>query len=72
MLLNTLKLAAFVSDPNGTYLRLFVLNLQTHRPPPLTGGGWGEGENSQSCANIDHFTPTLALPRQGGGDKKLK
>ncbi len=30
-------------------------------PPPLVGGGWGEGES---------FTPTLTLPHQGGGNKK--
>ncbi len=35
-------------------------------PPPLTGGGEGEG----GPTIIDHtvtITPTLALPRQGGG-----
>jgi hypothetical protein len=30
-------------------------------PPPLAGGGWGEG---------DLFTPTLTLPHQGGGNKR--
>ncbi|MBI4644421.1 MAG: hypothetical protein HY743_12020 [Deltaproteobacteria bacterium] len=30
-------------------------------PPPLVGGGWGEG---------DFFTPTLTLPQQEGGKKR--
>ena len=40
---------------------------QVDHPPPLMGGGQGEGEvaNGIPCGT---FTPTLALPHQGGGD----
>ena len=39
-------------------------------PPPLTGGGRGEGDvgNGDGSGNRP---PTLALPRQGGGDSKF-
>ena len=33
--------------------------------PPLAGGDEGEGEQSLAAA-ISFFTPTPALPRQGG------
>jgi hypothetical protein len=43
-------------------------------PSPLTGEGWGGGENDAHCSAastlIHPFTPTLALPRQGGGNKR--
>jgi cobalt-precorrin-5B (C1)-methyltransferase len=35
-------------------------------PPPLTGGGRGVGEAS-TYREYGNFTPTLPLPRQGGG-----
>jgi len=36
-------------------------------PPPLTGGGWGVGDNA-TCDYRGTFPPTLTLPRQGGGN----
>ncbi len=37
-------------------------------PSPPGGEGWGEGEKSTHLDSIpDHFTPTPALPPQGGG-----
>ena len=36
-------------------------------PPPLTGGGWGVGEET-NCRATAISPPTLTLPRQGGGD----
>ena len=37
-----------------------IWKFNNESPPPLAGGGWGEGE---------YFTPTLTLPPQGGGEK---
>ena len=35
-------------------------------PPPLVGGGWGEGEKADNRTAAPKFTPTPALPHQGG------
>ncbi len=36
-------------------------------PSPLAGEGWDGGER-RGLGAPPAFTPTLALPRQGGGD----
>jgi hypothetical protein len=48
----------------------FAGNNKPKLPPPLTGGGEGEGEAS-TYRKYGNFTPTPTLPRQGGGGNKL-
>jgi hypothetical protein len=41
-------------------------------PPPLVGGGWGEGEIFPLLGeNLAQFTPSLTLPHQGGGEERF-
>ena len=40
-------------------------------PPPLVGGGWGEGISPRSGQSLTHFTPSPALPHQGGGEENF-
>jgi len=46
---------------------LFMQKSCKSAPPPLTGGGWGVGEDA-TCGYDGTFPPTLTLPRQGGGN----
>ncbi len=45
---------------------LFMQKSWQSAPPPLTGEGWGVGEDA-TCGDDGAFPPTPALPRQGGG-----
>ena len=46
-----------------------LVSVNPSTPPPLEGGGWGEGECINNPVEFHiFFTPTLTLPRQGGGN----
>ena len=47
-----------------------VSNAPVFTPSPLTGEGWGGGENSEpKPSHANDLTSSPALPRQGGGSK---
>ena len=51
----------------GKYLALPIPPFGSLLPPPLAGGGEGEGVVSSGGDGDGSLTPTLTLPRQGGG-----
>ena len=52
-------------ENNHVYLVIYFT--QVNLPPPLVGGGEGEGD-AEGYRNTGGSTPTLTLPHQGGGN----
>ncbi len=64
-----LCLHGHVHQPGGIFAKGLATPGKT--PPPLVGGGWGEGETHPWLRyNLSQFTPTPTIPHQGGGRKK--
>jgi len=66
---------AFIIEGENRYLNLVNVHLGINFPLPWREGIKGRGTQSQSVARkyfwlcaMRIFTPTLTLPRQGGGD----